>query len=55
MSQSPSDKTSVTGYEVNSFSNTLKKFNGRYTDLVGQHKKNVSQIFVEFFNVKEIN
>ena len=27
------------GYKVNRLSNTFKKFHGRHTDLVGQHKK----------------
>ena len=33
------------GYKVNRFSNTFKKFYGRHTDLVGQYKKNVCQMF----------
>ena len=35
------------GYKVNCLSNTLKKFYGRHTDLVGQYKKNVCQMFVD--------
>ena len=35
------------GYKVNRLSNTFKKFYGRHTDLVGQYKKNVCQMFVE--------
>ena len=35
------------GYEVNRFSNTFKKFYGRHTDLVGQYKKNVCQMFTD--------
>ena len=33
------------GYTVNGLSNTFKKFYGRHTDLVGQYKKNVCQMF----------
>ena len=33
------------GYRVNRLSNTFKKFCGRHTDLVGQYKKNVCQMF----------
>ena len=33
------------GYKVNHLSNTFKKFYGRHTDLVGQYKKNVCQMF----------
>ena len=35
------------GYKVNRFSNTFKKFYGKHTDLVGQYKKNVCQMFVD--------
>ena len=35
------------GYKVNHLSNTLKKFYGRHTDLVGQYKKNVTQMFAD--------
>ena len=42
--QGPSDKTSV---EVNRLFNTFKKFYGRHTDLVGQYKKNVCQMFAD--------
>ena len=35
------------GYKVNRLSNTFKKFYGRHTDLVGQHKNNVCQMFAE--------
>ena len=35
------------GYEVNHLSNTFKKFYGRHTDLVGQYKKNVFQMFAD--------
>ena len=35
------------GYKVNRLSNTFKKFYGRYTDLVGQYKKNVCQMFAD--------
>ena len=35
------------GYRVNHFSNTFKKFYGRHTDLVGQYKKNVCQMFAD--------
>ena len=33
------------GYKVNRLSNKVKKFYGRHTDLVGQYKKNVCQMF----------
>ena len=42
--QGHSDKTSVTGLHL---SNTFKKFYGRHTDLAGQYKKNVCQIFAD--------
>ena len=45
--QGPSDKISVTGLQVNCLSNTFKKFYGRHTDLVGQYKKNVCQMFAD--------
>ena len=35
------------GYKVDRFSNTFKKFYGRHTDLVGQYKKNVCQMFAD--------
>ena len=35
------------GYKVNRLSNTFKKFYGRHTDLVGQYKKNVHQMFAD--------
>ena len=35
------------GYKVNRLSNTLKIFYGRHTDLVGQYKKNVCQMFAD--------
>ena len=35
------------GYKVNRLSNTFKKFCGRHTDLVGQYKKNVCQMFAD--------
>ena len=35
------------GYEVNRFSNTFKKFYGRHTDLVGQYKKSICQMFAD--------
>ena len=35
------------GYQVNRLSNTFKKFYGRHTDLVGQYKKNVCQMFAD--------
>ena len=35
------------GYNINRLSNTFKKFYGRYTDLVGQYKKNVCQMFAD--------
>ena len=38
------------GYKVNRLSNTFKKFYGRHTDLVGQYKKNVCQMFADFIS-----
>ena len=35
------------GYKVNHLSNTFKKFYGRHTDLVGQYKKSVCQMFAD--------
>ena len=35
------------GYKINRLSNTFKKFYGRHTDLVGQYKKNVCQMFAD--------
>ena len=35
------------GYKVNRWSNTFKKFYGRHTDLVGQYKRNVCQMFAD--------
>ena len=35
------------GYKVNCLSNTFKRFYGRHTDLVGQYKKNVCQMFAD--------
>ena len=35
------------GYKVNRLSNTFKKCYGRHTDLVGQYKKNVCQMFAD--------
>ena len=35
------------GYKVNRLSNTFKKLYGRHTDLVGQYKKNVCQMFAD--------
>ena len=35
------------GYKLNCLSNTFKKFYGRHTDLVGQYRKNVCQMFAD--------
>ena len=35
------------GYKINRLSNTFKKFYGRHSDLVGQYKKNVCQMFAD--------
>ena len=40
------------GYKVNRLSNTFKKFYGRHTDLVGQHKKNVCRMFADSYQLK---
>ena len=45
--QGPGDKTFVPGYKINRSSNTAKKFYGRHTDLVGQYKQKVSQMFAD--------
>ena len=38
------------GYKVNHLSNTFKKFYGRHTDLVGQYRKDVCQMFADSIN-----
>ena len=38
------------GYKVNRLSNTFKKIYGRHTDLVGQYKKNVCQMFADLIS-----
>ena len=35
------------GYKINCLSNTFKKFYDRHTDLVGQYKKNVCEMFAD--------
>ena len=35
------------GYKVNRLSNTFRKFYGRHTDLVGQYRKDVCQMFTD--------
>ena len=35
------------GYKVNRLSNTFKKFYGGHTDLVGQYRKDVCQMFAD--------
>ena len=40
------------GYKVNCLSNTCKKFFGRHTDLGGQNKKNVCQMFCWSYQLK---
>ena len=35
------------GYKINRLSNTFKKLYGRHTDLVGQYKKNVCEMFAD--------
>ena len=47
MLQGPSNKTLSQGYKVNHLSNTVKKFYGRHTDLVGQYRKDVCQMFAD--------
>ena len=37
------------GYKVNRLSNKFKTFYGRHTDLVIQYKKNVCQMFGDFY------
>ena len=43
------------GYKVNRLSNTFRKFYGRHTDLVGQYKKNVCQIFADSISCNDFN
>ena len=38
---------SPTQRNINRLSNTFKKFYGRHTDLVGQYKKNVCEMFAD--------
>ena len=38
------------GCKVNRLSKTFKKFYGRHTDLVGQYKKSVCQMFADFIS-----
>ena len=38
------------GYKANSLSNTFKKFYGRHTDVAGQYKKIVCQMFADFIS-----
>ena len=35
------------GYKINRLFNTFKKFYGRHTDLVGQYKNNICQMFAD--------
>ena len=43
------------GYKVNHLSNTFKKFYGRHTDLVGQYKKNVCQMFADSISCNDFH
>ena len=43
----PGDKTCHRVIKFNRLTNTFKKFYGRHTDLVGQYKKNVCQMFAD--------
>ena len=38
------------GYKSNRLSNTFKKFYCRQTNLLGQYKENVSQMFADFIS-----
>ena len=42
------------GYEVNRLSNTFKKFYGRHTDLVGQYRKDVCQMFAHSISLNDL-
>ena len=42
-------------YKVKRLSNTFKKFNGRHTDLVGQYKKNVCQMFADSVSENDLH
>ena len=42
------------GYKVNRLSNKFKKFYRRHTDLVGQHRKDVCQMFADSLSVEMI-
>ena len=43
------------GYKVNRLSNTFKKFYDRRTDLVGQYKKNVCQMFADSTSLNDFH
>ena len=45
--QAHPDVTPQWSSDLDRLSNTFKKFYGRYTDLVGQYKKNVCQMFAD--------
>ena len=40
-------RLSLQGCKINRLSNTFKKFDGRHTDLVGQYKNNICQMFAD--------
>ena len=42
------------GYKVDRLSNTFKKFYGRHTELVGQYKKNVCQMFADSISKNDL-
>ena len=48
--QDPGNKILSQGYNVNRLLNIFKKFYGRHTDLVGQYKNNVCQMFADSFS-----
>ena len=43
----PVTRLLLQGYKVNCLSNTFENVYGRHTDLVGQYKKNVCQMFAD--------
>ena len=42
-------------YKVNRLSNTFKKFDSRHTDLVGQYKKNICQMFADSISQNDLH
>ena len=53
--RTPVTRLLLQGYKVNRLSNTFKKFYGRHTDVVGQHKKNVCQMFANSISLNDFH